>query len=66
MSPWVSVAIEEHAPGRAGVHRRRVQGQDPLLAEGAVGGHEVRLSMPEYYEWRRDVQVEEKPLNPSG
>jgi hypothetical protein len=31
-----------------------------------VGGHEVRLSMPEYYEWRRDVQVEEKPLNPSG
>ena len=33
------------------------KGKSPLTVEVPVGGHEIRLSMPEYYEWEAQVQV---------
>jgi eukaryotic-like serine/threonine-protein kinase len=40
------------------------KGKSPLSIDIPVGGHEVRLSMPDYYEWEARVQVEKKQAEP--
>lgn len=40
------------------------KGESPLAVEVPIGGHEVRLSMPEYYEWEARVQVGKDPGEP--
>ena len=49
------------------------KGKTPLKLDIPLGKHEVRLSLPEYYEWEEQLQLEEKgeiPLSirlvPSG
>jgi hypothetical protein len=41
-----------------------LKGTSPLSVEVPVGGHEVRLSMPDYYEWEAQVQVEKETGEP--
>jgi serine/threonine-protein kinase len=36
------------------------KGKSPLAIELPIGGHEVRMIMPEYYEWEAQVQVEKQ------
>ena len=50
-----------------------LKGKTPLKLDVPLGKHEVRLSLPEYYEWEAQIALEEKgeiPLSvrlvPSG
>ena len=36
------------------------KGKSPLAIELPIGGHEVRMIMPDYYEWEAQVQVEKQ------
>ncbi len=36
------------------------KGKSPLAMELPIGGHEVRMIMPDYYEWEAQVQVEKQ------
>ena len=40
------------------------KGKAPLALKVPLGGHEVRLSMPAYYEWEARVQVEKQAGQP--
>lgn len=40
------------------------KGKSPIEVEVPVGGHEVKLTMPEYYEWEAQVQVEKSGGEP--
>lgn len=62
--PMGSVAIESTPPGAQVFIDGAFKGKTPLSLKVSVGGHEVRLSMPEYYEWEASVQVEKKPAEP--
>ncbi len=40
------------------------KGKSPLAMELPIGGHEVRMIMPDYYEWEAQVQVEKQQGEP--
>jgi len=40
------------------------KGKTPLKLDLPFGGHEVRLSMPDYYEWEAQVQIEKQEEQP--
>ncbi|MCK7510870.1 MAG: PEGA domain-containing protein [Desulfobacterales bacterium] len=63
--PWKRAPCGSSVPAGAQVYvDGTLKGTSPLSVEVPVGGHEVRLSMPDYYEWEAQVRVEKKTGEP--
>jgi serine/threonine-protein kinase len=62
--PMGSLNVESSPAGAQVFIDGSFKGKAPLALKVPLGGHEVRLSMPAYYEWEARVQVEKQAGQP--
>ncbi|HVN72377.1 MAG TPA: serine/threonine-protein kinase [Desulfomonilia bacterium] len=62
--PMGSLMVESTPQGAQLFVDGGFKGKTPLSLKVPLGGHEVRLSMPAYYEWEAQVQVDKQSNQP--